>query len=114
MSRSAAGRGYPFAASASEYERATIRNPIHVAYSLYEKAHPGWEFRPSWDQMGVYIAARKNDPLFTIDSSGSVTAKKHFIIWNESPDKNHFWFQNNSTREERRKIIEGLMMHEPE
>lgn len=92
----------------------TIKNPIHVAYSLYEKAHPGWEFRPSWDQMGVYIAARYNDPLFRIDSSGSVTAKKHFIIWSESPDKDHFWFQNNSSREERRKIIEALMMHEPD
>ncbi len=91
----------------------TIKNPIHVAYSLYEKAHPGWEFRPSWDQMGVYIAARHNDPLFRIDSTGSVTAKKHFIIWNKSPDKDHFWFQNNSSREERRKIIEALMMHEP-
>lgn len=92
----------------------TDGSPIHVAYALYEKAHPGWEFRPSWDQMGVYIAARCNDPLFKIDSTGSVVARKHFIRWQESPDKEHLWFQNNSTREERRRTIEQLMMHQPE
>ena len=92
----------------------TAESPIHVAYSLYEKAHPGWEFRPSWDQMGVYIAARSNDPMFRIDSTGSVVAKKHFISWRRNPDKDHLWFQNNASREERRKTIETLMMHRPE
>ena len=92
----------------------TTESPIHVAYSLYEKAHPGWEFRPSWDQMGVYIAARRNDPLFKIDSTGSVFANKHTISWRRNPDKDHFWFQNNASREERRQTIEKLMMHQPE
>ena len=88
-------------------------NPIHAAYSLYEKAHPGWEFRPSWDQMAVYIAARANDNLFRIDSTGSVIANKQHIRWQRDPDKNHLWFQSNSSREERRKKIEALMMHVP-
>jgi inosine-uridine nucleoside N-ribohydrolase len=91
----------------------TAESPIHTAYALYEKAHPGWEFRPSWDQMGVYIAARSDDPLFKIDSTGSVVAKKHFISWRRYPDKDHLWFQNNASREERRKTIEALMMYQP-
>jgi inosine-uridine nucleoside N-ribohydrolase len=92
----------------------TDESPIHVAYALYKKAHPGWQFRPSWDQMGVYIAARNNDHLFKADSTGSVKADKEYLSWNASLDKNHIWFQNNSTIEERRKIIEKLMMHKPE
>lgn len=91
----------------------TPTNPVHVAYTLYKKAHPTWEFRPSWDQIGVYIAARKNDPLFRIESAGSVSAVKENIKWNTSPDKNHFWFQVNSTIEQRRAAIEKLMMHLP-
>jgi purine nucleosidase len=92
----------------------TEESPIHVAYSLYKKVHPGWQFRPSWDQMGVYIAARSDDNLFKVDSAGSVKATDQYISWNVSPDKNHLWFRNNSTIEERRKTIETLMMHEPE
>lgn len=91
----------------------TQKSPVHMAYALYEKAHPGWEFRPSWDQMAVYIAARCNDPMFKIDSTGGVVAKKHFIRWQEDPDRDHLWFQPNSTREERRQTIEKLMMHQP-
>lgn len=93
--------------------KTTPDNPIHFAYSLYRIAHPGWQFRPSWDQMAVYIAARSNDPLFKLTSYGSVAASKHNISWNSVPNKNHFWFQCNSTKEERRKVIEDLMMYEP-
>lgn len=89
------------------------QNPIHVAYDLYQRAHPGWEFRPSWDQMAVYIAARPHDALFKTDTTGSVKATKHHIAWLDSPDKDHVWFQPNSTREERREVIEELMIHEP-
>ena len=88
-------------------------SPIHVAYTLYKKAHPTWEFRPSWDQIGVYIAARKNDPLFKLETTGSVSAVKENIKWNSSPDKEHIWFQVNSTIEQRRAAIEKLMMHQP-
>ena len=88
-------------------------SPIHVAYSLYKKVHPTWQFRPSWDQMAVYIAARRNDPLFKIDSVGSVSAKGEYIKWSAEPNKNHIWFQNNSTIEQRREVIENLMMHQP-
>jgi hypothetical protein len=88
-------------------------SPVHVAYTLYKKAHPGWQFRPSWDQMAVYIAARRNDPLFKINSMGSVTAVGAYIKWSSQPNKNHFWFQNNSTIEERRRAMEELMMHQP-
>ncbi len=87
-------------------------SPVHAAYALYKTAHPGWAFRPSWDQMAVYIAARSSDPLFKIHSSGSVLANDHYISW-KTHDKNHFWFKNNSTNEERRKVIETLMMHKP-
>ena len=91
--------------------KTTAENPIHVAYDLYRKAHPGWEFRPSWDQMAVYIAARPRDPLFKTNTTGSVKATKHSITWLDAPDKNHVWFQPNSTREERREVIEELMTH---
>lgn len=88
-------------------------SPIHVAYTLYRKAHPTWQFRPSWDQMAVYLTARKDDPLFKIESSGSVGAKGENITWSPRPDKDHLWFQNNSSIEQRRIIIERLMMHKP-
>jgi len=91
--------------------RTTAENPVHVAYKLYKAAHPGWEFRPSWDQMGVYIAARPNDPLFKKNATGSVKAYRHFISWHPTPDKDHIWFQNNSSREQRRRVIEDLMIH---
>lgn len=91
-----------------------VDNPIHLGYALYQKAHPGWEFRPSWDQMAVYIAARPNDPLFKKNTKGSVKAQRHHIRWVLTPDKDHVWFQNNSNREQRRRVIETLMMHEPE
>ena len=94
--------------------KTSAANPIHVAYDLYRKAHPGWEFRPSWDQMAVYIAARPKDPLFKAHTSGSVKADKHLIRWLREPDKNHIWFQNNSTRDERRKVIEALMSYQPQ
>ena len=89
-------------------------NPIHVAYRLYQKAHPGWEFRPSWDQMAVYIAARPDGPLFKTNTTGSVKATKHFITWVDAPDKDHVWFQPNSTRERRQQVIEKLMAHQPQ
>lgn len=89
-------------------------SPVHMAYALYKKAHPGWQFRPSWDQMAVYIAARRNDPLFKINWMGSVSAEGAYIKWSSQPNKNHFWFQNNSTIEQRRRAIEELMMHQPE
>jgi len=94
--------------------KTSAANPIHVAYDLYRKAHPGWEFRPSWDQMAVYIAARPDDPLFKVNTFGSVIAEKHLIRWTSVPDKNHIWFQNNSTRDERRRVIETLMSHQPQ
>lgn len=93
--------------------RTTKENPIHAAYSLYKTKYPSWEFRPSWDQMGVYIAARPNDRLFKTNTTGSVDAYKAYIMWENTPDKNHVWFQSNSTREERRRVIEELMMHTP-
>ena len=89
-------------------------NPIHVAYDRYQKAHPGWEFRPSWDQMAVYLAARPDSPLFKTDTTGSVKATKHSLHWLDSPDKDHVWFQPNSTREKRRQVIENLMTHQPQ
>lgn len=89
-------------------------NPIHVAYALYREAHPQWEFRPSWDQMAVYIAARPHDKLFKKNTQGSVKAYRHHIRWLPLPDKNHIWFQNNSNREQRRKAIEKLMTHQPD
>jgi hypothetical protein len=61
--------------------------------------------------MGVYIAARPNDPLFKKTTTGSVKAYRHFISWHPTPDKDHIWFQNNSSREQRRRVIEGLMIH---
>ena len=93
--------------------KTTKESPIHVAYSLYKTKYPTWEFRPSWDQMGVYIAARPNDRLFKTNTTGYVDGSNAYIIWKNSPDKNHVWFQSNSTREERRRVIEGLMMHTP-
>ncbi len=93
--------------------RTTPENPIHFAYSLYKQAHPGWEFRPSWDQMGVFVAVRGVGNLFKAETTGRVTAYKQTIKWSVSPDKNHIWFQNNSSIEERRKVIEALMLHEP-
>jgi inosine-uridine nucleoside N-ribohydrolase len=91
----------------------STKSPVHYAYTLYKKAHPTWQFRPSWDQMAVYIAARRNDPLFKINSLGSVSASGAYIKWSSMPNKNHFWFQNNSSIEQRRKAIEQLMMHQP-
>jgi inosine-uridine nucleoside N-ribohydrolase len=88
-------------------------NPVHEAYRLYRKAHPGWQFRPSWDQMGVLIAARGEAGLFKVSGAGAVTAKRSTIHWDGDSVKNHFWFQNNSSIEERRKTIEGLMMQPP-
>jgi inosine-uridine nucleoside N-ribohydrolase len=93
--------------------KTAVSNPIHFAYALYKKAHPGWQFRPSWDQMAVYIAARRNDPLFKINSYGMVKADNQYIKWVTQPNKNHFWFQSNSTKEQRRIAIEKLMMHQP-
>ncbi len=87
-------------------------NPIHVAYALYRKAHPGWEFRPSWDQMGVYVAVRGVGDLFKTNTTGSVKAYRQTIKWSTSPDTNHVWFQNNASVEKRRRTIEGLMMRE--
>ncbi len=91
----------------------TSENPVHEAYRLYSIAHPGWQFRPSWDQMGVLIAARGEAGLFKSVTSGSVTASKAFIKWNSGLYKNHRWYQNNSAREHRRKIVEDLMMQPP-
>jgi inosine-uridine nucleoside N-ribohydrolase len=93
--------------------RTPSTSPIHMAYSLYKKAHPGWQFRPSWDQMAVYIAARPNDRLFKINSLGSVSASGAYIRWSAMPNKNHFWFQSNASTEARRSVIEQLMMHQP-
>jgi inosine-uridine nucleoside N-ribohydrolase len=90
-----------------------VDNPVRVAYALYRSAHPGWEFRPSWDQMGVLIAARGESELFKIDKTGRVEASKHYITWNSTRDKDHVWFQNNSSVEERRKVVEDLMMKTP-
>lgn len=91
----------------------TSDNPVHEAYRLYSLAHPGWQFRPSWDQMGVLIAARRESGLFKSDTSGSVTASKAIIQWTSGLYKNHRWFQNNATVEQRRKVVEDLMMQPP-
>ena len=93
--------------------KTTKESPVHVAYALYKAKYPTWEFRPSWDQMGVYIAARPNDRLFKTNTTGSVEGYNAYIMWKNSPDKNHVWFQSNSTREERRRVIEDLMLHTP-
>ncbi|MEO5602589.1 MAG: nucleoside hydrolase [Cyclobacteriaceae bacterium] len=91
----------------------TRENPIHEAYRLYSLAHPGWQFRPSWDQMAVLVAARGGAGLFKMDTTGSVTASKAFIKWNPGLSKNHRWYQNNSSIEQRRKVVEELMMEPP-
>jgi len=86
-------------------------HPIYAAYAAYKAFRPNWPFRPSWDQIGVYIAARPGDSLFnTVE--GSVYAEKENIKW---VDDGGFdvWFQSNSTTEQRREIIEDLMMYQP-
>ena len=90
--------------------KTTRSNPVHEAYRLYRNAHPSWEFRPSWDQMGVLVAVRGQAGLFKTHTYGGVKAVRAWILWNTSPDKNHVWFKNNSSIDTRRKTVEGLMM----
>lgn len=93
--------------------KTTRTNPVHEAYRLYKNRYPTWEFRPSWDQMGVLVAVRGTAGLFKTHTSGRVRAIRAWIRWEASPDKNHVWFQKNSTIETRRKVVEGLMMQPP-
>jgi inosine-uridine nucleoside N-ribohydrolase len=94
-------------------EKTPVENPVRMAYSLYRAAHPDRVFRPSWDQMGVLIAARGKSGLFKVHTSGGVTAAAHKIKWKPAPDKNHVWYQNDSSPEERRNVIEPLMIQPP-
>jgi inosine-uridine nucleoside N-ribohydrolase len=93
--------------------RTTRTNPVHEAYRLYKLAHPGWQFRPSWDQMGVLIGVRGNAGLFKSNAWGGVRANDSWIQWYASPDKNHVWYQNNSSIEYRRSVVENLMIQPP-
>ena len=93
--------------------RTTRANPVHEAYRLYQNAHPSWEFRPSWDQMGVLVAVRGEAGLFKTEAYGGVKAYRAWIRWESYPDKDHLWYQNNSTIEYRRKVVEDLMMQPP-
>ena len=93
--------------------KSTPTNPVHEAYRLYRNAHPGWQFRPSWDQMGVLVAVRGKAGLFKTHGYGGVRANDAWIRWHASPDKSHLWYQNNSSIEYRRKIVEDLMMKAP-
>lgn len=93
--------------------KTTRTNPVHEAYRLYKNRYPTWQFRPSWDQMGVLVAVRGKAGLFKTHSSGRVRGIRAWIRWEASPDKNHVWFQNNSGVEYRRRIVEGLMIQSP-
>lgn len=93
--------------------KTTRTNPVHEAYRLYRNAHPSWEFRPSWDQMGVLVAVRGKAGLFKTHTAGRIRGIRAWIRWEGSPDKNHVWYQNNSTIELRRRVVEGLMMQPP-
>ncbi|MEO5602569.1 MAG: nucleoside hydrolase [Cyclobacteriaceae bacterium] len=93
--------------------KTTRTNPVHEAYRLYRNAHPTWQFRPSWDQMGVLVAVRGKSGLFKTHGYGGVKAIDSWIRWHASPDKNHLWYQNNTTIEYRRKVVETLMMQAP-
>ena len=93
--------------------KTTRTNPVHEAYRLYKNAHPSWQFRPSWDQMGVLIAVRGKAGLFRAHTWGHVRGIRAWIRWEPSPDKNHVWFRNNSTIEYRRRVVENLMMQQP-
>jgi inosine-uridine nucleoside N-ribohydrolase len=93
--------------------KTTPENPVRLAYTLYREIHPEDAFRPSWDQMGVLIAARGTAGLFKKNTAGNVAATKEKIKWHPSPDKPHVWFSNDSSPEQRRKIIEALMIKPP-
>lgn len=93
--------------------KTTRSNPVHEAYRLYKYRYPSWQFRPSWDQMGVLVAVRGTAGLFKTHSIGRVRGIRAWIRWEASPDKNHVWFQKNSSVELRRKVVEGLMMQPP-
>jgi len=89
-------------------------SPVKKAYQIYRETYPGYDFRPSWDQMAVLIAARETaSGLFKTNTRGNVHAKGHYIQWKNSPDKEHVWFQSNSSAQELRSIIEDLMLQPP-
>jgi inosine-uridine nucleoside N-ribohydrolase len=92
--------------------KTTRTNPVHEAYRLYRNFYPSWQFRPSWDQMGVLIAVRGKAGLFNTRTYGSVKAYNAWIRWT-SFDKAHVWYQNNSTIDYRRRVIEALMIQPP-
>ena len=93
--------------------KTTRTNPVHEAYRLYRYKYPTWQFRPSWDQMGVLVAVRGKAGLFKTQTYGSVEAYRAWIRWESYPNKNHVWYQNNSTIEYRRKVVEALMIQAP-
>jgi inosine-uridine nucleoside N-ribohydrolase len=93
--------------------KTTRSNPVHEAYRLYKNRYPTWDFRPSWDQMGVLVAVRGKAGLFKTHSSGRVRGSRAWIRWEASPDKNHVWFQNNSSIDYRRRVVEELMTQPP-
>ena len=92
--------------------KTTRTNPVHEAYRLYRNFYPSWQFRPSWDQMGVLIAVRGKAGLFKTLTYGSVKAYNAWIRWT-SIDKGHVWYQNNSTIDYRRRVVEALMIQPP-
>jgi len=94
--------------------KTTRTNPVHEAYRLYKNRYPTWQFRPSWDQMGVLVAVRGKAGLFKTQSYGRVRGVRAWIRWEASPDKNHVWFQNNAGVEYRRQIVENLMIQPPQ
>lgn len=94
-------------------KRTTIENPARMAYTLYKGKHPDRPFRPSWDQMGVYVATRGTGQLFSKESGGSVHAKAAKIKWISSGAKPHIWFKEKADVETRRAVIEELMSQAP-
>jgi hypothetical protein len=88
-------------------------NPIRRAYELFRKEHPTQPFRQSWDQAGVLVAVRGKAGLFKTQTNGSVSALETGRINWVGTDKNHIWYQSDSTIAERKTVIDSLMMKAP-
>jgi inosine-uridine nucleoside N-ribohydrolase len=86
-------------------------NPVRMAYTLYKSAHPTWPFRPSWDQMGVLVAVRHDQGMFTTVESGSATVNGDKLKWVNDIERQHVWFRTALAKESMRKLIEDLMTH---
>jgi hypothetical protein len=88
-------------------------NPIRRAFELFRLEHPTQPFRQSWDQAGVLVAVRGTAGLFKTQTTGSVVADTNGNVKWVTTDKNHIWYQSNSTVAERAAVIEALMLKAP-